>query len=523
MNRTKAEQFSRIPLVSVISLIVVFTSLLAVQPVWTMGLIRAAHRFVTSQVSSWYVLSVALCLVLALYLAFSRYSHMIIGTADELPRFTTAAWITLLVSAGLTLGVLFLGVSEVIVGFAAPSTEISPYTAEAAREAMQTGFLQWGLHMWAVAIVTGLAVCWFAFRRGVPMRLSAATFPILGFRSERWAGHIIDAVAVIATLVAAVAALVLVAAQTASGFASVFGMTDSSVMVLVSLLVITALPMVLVLFRRHRQLQLIRRPAVAVVAALVLLVLLVGPGNWLLSFFSTSVGGYFSELPATALGIGAVAGGNAPAEQSLFYWAFWIIWAPFTGVFLVSVSRGRTIRSFIVATLSIPMIATLFVIAVLAGAALFLELEQGVLIADRVAAAPESALFLVLGEYRLGVVLRLLALIAVAAFGVIMMDSGSWFLTQISLPAGSPLRTSVRVLWLVLTGVLAAVLLVAGGLHAVRSLVVIAALPVIPLLLLALAGFMKALRFEQGRVTASLKHKTAVQSPGHVGMDTGSR
>lgn len=502
-DASKAARFSRVPLILVIAAVILFTAVMAMQPLWLLGVIRGAHRFVGLRGSGWYVLAVNFFVGAALYLAFSRHGQAVIGMEDERPRFGLRAWMSLLFSAGLGLGVLFLGVSETMRGFAAPSAGVVPYTPAAAREALQTVFLQWGLHMWAVPLVTGLALVWFTFRRGASMRVSSTLFPLFGFRTERWAGQSVDAIVLVGSLIAGSTGLGLAAMQFASGVASVFGLQDTAGIVLLSLLFMAAVPMVLLLLKRHRRVQLLRRPVAVAVGVLVFLLLLVGPGNWLVSLFSTALGGYLSDLPASAMAVGSVATGNAPAEQSLFYWAFWVIWAPFTGVFLVSVSRGRSVRSFVLGVLTIPALGTLLVVSMTAGAGLYLELEQGLIVADSVIAVPESALFVILSGYRMSLLLRVLALLIVGMLGVIMVDSSSWFLAQLSLPSESRLRSPVRMLWLALCGILAAVVFVSGGLSGFRSLVVVASVPVLPMLLFAFAGFIRALRYNSRDASAS--------------------
>ncbi|MFP4509087.1 MAG: BCCT family transporter [Spirochaetaceae bacterium] len=501
---SNSARFSQVPLILAVTAVLLLTTVMVTYPGWILGVIRAVHRFLRARGSAAYVLSASFFAGAALYLAFSRHGHSVIGLPGERPRFGTGAWVTLLFSGGLGLGVLFLGVSDTMRGFAAPSSGVTPYSPAAAREALETVFLQWGLHMWAMPLVTGLALTWFSLRQRASMRVSSTLFPFLGFRCERWTGHSVDAIVLIGSLVAGSTVLGLSAMQFASGVTSIFGVPDTAGLVLLSLLLLTTVPMVLLLLKRHRQVQLLRQPVSVTAGVLALLLFILGPGSWLISLFSTVLGEYLSDLPASALAVGSVANGNAPAEQSLFHWAFWVIWAPFTGVFLASVSRGRTIRSFVLAVLTIPALGTLFVVSMTAGAGLYLELEQGVLVADSVVAAPESALFVILSGYRLSLLLRVLAILIVGVLGVVMVDSSSWFLARLSYPEESQLRTPVRMLWLLLVGILAAVVFVAGGLTGFRSLVIVTSLPVLPLLLFAFAGFVRALRYNERTGSAAV-------------------
>lgn len=503
-TNTPTERFAGVPLALTGAGLAVFITVMALQPVWVLDIIRLLHRFVAARLSAWYVLSASAFVVAALYLAFSRHGLKIIGRPEERPRFSLSTWLTLLLSAGLGLGVLFLGVTDALTRFAAPSTGAAPYGSEAAREAMQTVYLQWGIHMWAIPLVTGLALGWFHFRRDTPIRLSSTLFPLVGFRAERYPGHVVNACVVLGGAVAAASTLGFASLQLSAGVSSLIGLENSPALVLASLLVITAIPMSLVLLKRHRQVQLLRRPATISAGVLMLLLLLIGPGNWILSFFSTTLGDYLTNLPGLALGSGVIAGGHASGEQSLFYWAFWMVWAPFTGVFLVSVSRGRTIRSCVIASLTIPVVGILLVLAISAGAGLYLELERGILVADAIASAPESAMFVILSEFRFSFVLRFVLVLIVGGFGVIMLDSSSWFLSRLSLPADSSMKLFTRVLWLVLTGALAAVMVVSAGMTGFRSLVIVAALPVMPVLLLSLAGLIRALRYEDREKSASV-------------------
>ncbi|MGY1814343.1 BCCT family transporter [Blastococcus sp. SYSU D00820] len=421
--------------------------------------------------------------VYVLWLAASRYGRIPLGRDGEAPEFRTVSWIAMMFSAGMGIGLMFYGVAEPLAHYVAPPPGTVPgESPEAVRTAMATTLFHWTLHPWAIYAVVGLAIAYGTFRRGRKQLISAAFEPLFGRRrTEGAAGRLIDVLAIFATLFGSAASLGLGALQIGSGM-EILGWAGSvGNGVLVGIIaVLTAAFVASAVSGIGRGIQWLSNVNMVLAVVLALFVFVAGPTVLILNLLPEAVGSYFSDLADMAARTEAT-GGDAMAEWlrgwTVFYWAWWVSWTPFVGVFIARISRGRTIRQFVTGVLLVPSAVTLMWFAVFGGAGIAAQ-RDGADVAGQ--ATSEGQLFGVLGQYPMATVMTVLVVVLVAIFFVSGADAASIVMGSLS-ERGTlvPSRRTV-VFWGVVMGAVAAVMLLVGGdeaLTGLQNLTIIAALP----------------------------------------------
>jgi choline/carnitine/betaine transport len=450
------------------------------------GLGSASGRALTwiEQDLGWlFVLLASGFVVYVLWLAASRYGRITLGRDDERPEFRTVSWVAMMFSAGMGIGLMFYGVSEPLSHYVSPPPgTVEGATPEAARTAMATTLFHWTLHPWAIYCVVGLAVAYGTFRRGRPQLISATFAPLFGRgRTEGPAGKLIDVLAIFATLFGSAASLGLGALQIGSGMEILGWAGDVGNGALVAIIaVLTAAFVASAVSGVSRGIQWLSNTNMVLAVVLALFVFVVGPTVFILNLLPEAIGGYFSDLGEMA-GRTEASGGDAMAEWlrgwTVFYWAWWISWTPFVGVFLARISRGRTIRQFVTGVLLVPSGVSLVWFAVFGGAGIAAQ-RDGADVAGQ--STSEGQLFGVLAQYPLATVMTVLVVVLVAIFFVSGADAAS--IVMGSLSERGTLQPSRRtvVFWGVVMGAVAAVMLLVGGddaLTGLQNLTIIAALP----------------------------------------------
>ncbi|TCJ12312.1 BCCT family transporter, partial [Rubrobacter taiwanensis] len=367
----------------------------------------AVQRFISTYFGWFYVLSVSFFLIFVLGLLFTRYGRVRLGGDDSRAEFSTWSWFAMLFTAGMGIGLVFYGVAEPMAHYLAPPVGEAE-SAQAAQEAMHLSFFHWGLHPWAIYIVLGLSLGYFAFRRGLPLRPASAFYPLIGERVNGWVGDLIDILAVFGTVFGLATSLGIGATQINAGLESLFGIPSNIGVQLLIILLITSITATSVLLGIRRGIRRLSVINMYLAMALALFVFLTGPTIFILNTFVGSVGYYFQNLIGTSFQMFTLNEEAAAWQTSwtIFYWGWWISWAPFVGMFIARISRGRTIRQFIVGTLLAPTGASFGWFSIFGGAALHSELfgEGGI------AQSPaETALFALLSQLPVAAILITLA------------------------------------------------------------------------------------------------------------------
>lgn len=462
--------------------VIVVVSVLAIAfPANAEAVIGAAQENVIGAFGWYYVLLVAGFVVFSLWVGLGRWGDITLGDDDETPEFRLGTWFAMLFAAGMGIGLVFWGVAEPLSHFADPKPGVTGTPERIAETAMAQTYLHWGIHAWAIYVVVGLALAHAVHRRKRPVSIRWALEPLLGDRVRGGLGDAIDIAAVVGTIFGVATSLGLGVLQITAGLEHM-GLLEPTVGVQVAVIVvITVLATGSVVSGLDRGLKWLSQVNVSMAGVLLVVLLLLGPTLFLLRDFVQSIGVYLANVVPMTFNVSAYAGEAGEAWQAAwttFYWGWWISWAPFVGVFIARISRGRTVREFVGGVLLVPTLITFLWFAVLGGSALYTELfGEGGLVGPGGEVVPQNALFDLLGGLPLGAVLSVVAIILVALFFITSSDSGSLVVAMLSTGGDPHPRTSVRVTWAVLEGVLAIALLVAGGLVALQTAAVLIALP----------------------------------------------
>jgi glycine betaine transporter len=412
------------------------------------------------------------------WLAFSRYGSIRLGRDEERPEFSRWSWIAMMFSAGMGIGLMFYGVSEPISHLAAPPVAgVDPESQAAARQAMNYTMFHWALHPWAIYAVVGLALAYSAYRRERTGGFSAAFAPLLRGRGARGATRAIDVFAIFATLFGSATSLGLGVLQINGGLAEVFGAPVSPAVQFGIIAVLTVCFVVSAVSGVQRGIKWLSNTNMALAVLLLLFLFVIGPTIFILNLVPAVAGNYLVALPQMSLATGAFGGREWLAAWTIFYWAWWVSWTPFVGAFLARISRGRTIREFVVGVVAVPSAVSLVWFSILGGASISLQRSGHADIAAANAQGQESALFAVLNQYPLASVTAVLVVVLVALFFVSGADAASIVMGSLSSRGADEPPRSVTVVWGVLMGAVAAVLLLAGGLEGLQTVTIIAAAP----------------------------------------------
>lgn len=441
------------------------------------GAAFAALQTGIAESAGWFlVLVVNLYLGYVVFLMLSRFGHVRLGAPTDRPEFSRVTWFSMLFSAGMGIGLLFFSVAEPMYHYVAPPTG-EPRTLDAARQAMRLTYFHWGLHAWGIYALVGLALAFFSFNRGLPLTIRSAFHPLLGDRIHGPIGNAIDVLACVATLFGVATSLGLGVQQINAGLDHVFGIGEGLGLQVALIAGITACATVSVVSGVNRGIRRLSELNLGLALLLMLLVLALGPTQFLLNALVQNLGAYLQALPSLSFWTEAYRFTSWQNDWTVFYWAWWIAWSPFVGMFIARVSRGRTVREFLLGVLFVPTGLTFVWLSIFGNAALFEERFGSGGIADAVAQNMPVALFVLLERFPLATLTSLAGVLIVMTFFVTSSDSASLVIDIIS--GGGDLEPPIkqRVFWAVLEGVVAAVLLAGGGLVALQTAAITTGLP----------------------------------------------
>ncbi|MFW1677806.1 BCCT family transporter [Pontibacter sp. JAM-7] len=444
-----------------------------------------------------YILSVALFLLFVVILAFSNYGHIKLGPDHSEPDYSHLSWFAMLFSAGMGIGLMFFGVAEPVMHTMSPPVGEAG-SVEAARQAMRITFFHWGVHAWAIYAVVALSLAYFAFRHNLPLTIRSALYPLIGERIYGPIGHAVDIFAVLGTLFGVATSLGFGVMQVNAGLNYLFDLPISTGWQIILITIITGFATISVVMGLDNGIRRISELNMILAAILLIFVLFAGPTVYLLQTYVQNVGSYLSSLVETTFNLYAYEPSGWIGGWTLFYWGWWIAWSPFVGMFIARVSRGRTIREFVVGVLLVPVGFTFMWMTFFGNTALHMILDQELaVIAEAVAADTSVALFQFFEHLPFSGIASLLATILVITFFVTSSDSGSLVVDMLtSGGTGDDSPVWQRIFWSVTEGLIAAGLLLAGGLSALQTATIASALPFTIVMLLMCWGLLRALRLE---------------------------
>src|SRR5688500_9567880 len=433
--------------------------------------------WIVENFGGFFVLSTVGFLIFVAFLALTRFGRIRLGKDDDRPEFRTVSWIAMMFSAGMGIGLMFYGVVEPISHLAAPPLGLAkPNTDEAARVAMEYSYFHWALHPWALYAVAGLALGYFCFRKGKPNLISTAFYPLLGERVYGPIGKGIDILAIFATMFGSATSLGLGALQINSGLNFVWDVEQSTGLAVVIIALLTLAFVLSAVSGVGKGVQFLSNFNMVVAVALLLFILLVGPTVYIFGTLVSATGDYFGGLVSRSFETGVSGGSEWLGGWTIFYWVWWISWAPFVGTFLARISKGRTIREFVIGVLLIPSGVSFVWFAILGGSAINLQLTGEANLIDTVA-EPEVALFTMLEQFPLSTITSVVVIVLVAVFFVSGADAASIVMGMLTCRGTLEPPRAIVAFWGTAMGGVAITLLLAGGLETLQQAAIVAGAP----------------------------------------------
>lgn len=498
-------------------LTVVFVSFAILAPEKAGALFGEIQAWITHSAGWFYVLSVAGFLIFVVLLAVSDFGRIKLGPDHSEPDYSYTSWFAMLFSAGMGIGLMFFGVAEPIMHYATPPVGEAG-TVEAAREAMKITFFHWGIHAWAIYAVVALSLAYFAFRHNLPLTIRSSLYPLIGERIHGPIGHTVDIFAVLGTIFGVATSLGFGVIQVNSGLNYLFGVPSTIFVQILLIAIITAVATLSVGLGLDAGIRRISELNMILAVILISFVLVAGPTVFLLQTLVQNTGMYLSSLFSMTFNLYAYEPTGWIGGWTLFYWGWWIAWSPFVGMFIARVSRGRTIREFVIGVLLVPVGFTFMWMTVFGDTAIHMVLMQGITqLADAVAADTSVALFQFFEYLPFSGIMSLLATVLVITFFVTSSDSGSLVVDMLTSGGKEESPTWQRIFWAVIEGIVAAALLLAGGLGALQTATIASALPFTMIMILMCWGLLRALRIE-GVKRLSLREARVTPRGPHAAM-----
>lgn len=465
--------------------------------------------FVTSRFGWYYLLLMTVILAISIFLIFSPYGKIRLGKDSDRPQFSTTTWIAMLFSAGMGIGLVFYGAAEPLSHYAVMTASEAPYTVAAFKEALRQSFFHWGLHVWAMYGIVALILAYFQFRKGEPALVSGTLKPIFGDKVKGPVGTIIDVLAVFATVFGVATSLGLGAMQINAGLNYLFGVSMDIKAQFLIVVVVTFLFILSAKTGLQKGIKYLSNTNLVLALALLGFVLILGPTLLIFNVFTESVGGYFTHLIEMSFQTSPFDSDKRAWVDAwtIFYWAWWIAWAPFVSMFIARISKGRTIREFMIGVLLAPTLLSMVWFSAFGTTAVQVE-NSGK--ADLASAASEIVIFKMFDTMPGGIILSVIAVLLIGSFFITSADSATFVLGMQSTNGSLLPPDSVKVTWGIIQSAIALILLFVGGLGALQNAIIIAALPFSFVILLMIISFFKAIsseRRDELKETKSLRKK----------------
>jgi len=480
------------------------------------------QNFIADKFGWLFIILVNAALVLCIYLAMSRYGDIRLGNQTERPQYNLFSWIGMLFSAGIGIGLVYWGTAEPLYHFMAPPMGEAE-TVAAAKQAMNISFLHWGLHAWAIYTIVALSLAYFHFRRGLPLSIRSTLYPILGKKIYGPWGHAVDILAVFGTMFGVVTSLGLGVMQINSGLEKLFGIPNSLTIQFALIAFITALAAISVMMGLDKGIKRLSDINIGFTIVLLAFMVILGPTLFIFDSFIENIGNYIVAIVPLGTWGESYSGTDWQGAWTVFYWAWWVSWSPFVGIFIARISRGRTIREFVLGVLLIPMLILFFWFTTFGGVAIQMELASAVTgispgLVEAVQADTGSAIFKLVEYYPLAKPITLLIVIMIMLWFVTSSDSASFVIDMLTAGGDTNPPKIQRLFWATTEGVIAAILLAAGGLSALKAAAVIAGLPFALVVFVMMYALLRGLsrdrlilyRAQQGFITdESADHNSA--------------
>lgn len=441
-----------------------------------LGTITASiQSYITDYFGWYYLIVVTYFLLVCFYLFLTPVGRIKLGKNDDKPDFSRGSWLAMLYSAGMGIGLVFYGAAEPISHFAINSPTNQEGTAQGIKDALRFTFFHWGFHAWAVYAIVGLVIGYFMFRKKEPAVISATLKPVLGDKVYGKTGTIINVLAILSTVFGVATTLGFGALQINGGLSYLFDIPVSFSIQLVIILIVSVLFILSAVSGLGKGIKILSNTNMVLAFSLLLLVFFIGPSLSNLNLLTDSIGSYLHNLPRMSFRMAPLnpEGRQWINDWTIFYWAWWIAWSPFVGIFIARISKGRTIREFVLNVLLVPSIMSFIWFTIFGGTAIQVETEGTSVSKLNL----EQLLFGVFDQLPLGTVMSFIAILIVIIFFITSADSGTFVLGMMSTNGLQNPPNQVKVIWGVMLSAIALVLLNSGGLIGLQNAMIIAALP----------------------------------------------
>ncbi|WP_237055086.1 BCCT family transporter [Microbulbifer sediminum] len=468
------------------------------------ALFKDVQAWIVTNMSWYYVLVVAVILVSVIVIGLSKLGEIKLGPEHIEPDYGFGSWFAMLFSAGMGIGLLFFGVAEPVMHYLSPPVGETG-TVEAAREAMVLTFFHWGFHAWAIYAIVAMILAYFSYRHNLPLTLRSALYPMIGERIHGPIGHAVDVFAIVGTVCGVATTLGYGVLQINSGLNHLFGLPVGNGVQVVLIIITTILATISVVMGLDAGIKRLSQLNMTLAGLLLVMVLMLGSTVYLLQAFVQNFGSYLSVIVSKTFNLYAYNPTDWLGGWTILYWGWWMSWSPFVGLFIARISRGRTIREFVVGAMLVPAAVTLVWMTFFGNSAIHMILDQGLTQLGEVVAQDQSvALFQFLEQFPFSGVFSLVAVIMVVVFFVTSADSGALVVNMLSSHGRDDTPVWQRIFWCFLIGAVAIALLLAGGLGSLQTAVIASALPFSVILMIAIYGLVSGLRTDTvKRITQS--------------------
>ena len=474
-----------------------------------------AQAWITTNASWFYILAVAIILLAVVFMGVSRYGDIKLGPDHSVPDFANYSWFAMLFSAGMGIGLMFFGVAEPVMHYLSPPVGEGG-SAFAASEAMKITFFHWGLHAWAIYAIVALILAYFGYRHDLPLTLRSALYPLIGERIYGPIGHAVDIFAVLGTVLGVATSLGFGVAQINSGLNYLFDVPVAIWVQVVLIVVAMVLATISLVSGLDRGIRILSETNLLFAVLLMIIVLVLGPTVFILKAYVENTGGYLAELVDKTFNLYAYEPSDWIGGWTLFYWGWWSAWAPFVGMFIARISRGRTIRQFGSGVMLVPAGFTLAWMTVFGDTAIYMIHVQDIAsLGEAVEADSAQALFAFLEHFPLGYFLSLLAMLMVLVFFVTSADSGALVVDMLASGGRNKTPLWQKLFWATTMAAIAIALLLADGLTALQTATIASALPYTLFLLAATWGLLKALRLDATKRRVRFQSLSLSRAHGH--------
>jgi len=489
-------QLNKKVFVSASAIIIALLLFAAALPNQAQSLFTIVQSSIIDNGSWFYVLTVAFIFFFVIFLGFSRYGDIRLGPDHATPDYSMLTWLSMLFAAGMGIGLMFFGVAEPLMHYLSPPTADKGSVA-AVQEAMKMTFFHWGLHAWAIYAIVALVLAYFSYRHSLPLTLRSALYPLIGDKIYQWPGHMVDVFAVVSTVFGVATSLGLGASQVNAGFNYLFGIDVSVTNQILIMTGVIGLAVISVTTGLDKGIKILSETNMILAVILLIFIFVLGPTVFLLQAYLQNIGDYLADIVHNTFNLFAYKKTDWIGGWTIFYWGWWLAWAPFVGLFIARISRGRTIKEFIIGVMLIPTCFTLFWMTIFGNSAIDLVHNQGVAeLGEMVSKDSSVALFVFLENFPISTLLSFFSVLMIVIFFVTSCDSGAMVVDMLCSHGSNNTPLWQRVYWAIGIGLVAGILLLAGGLNALQTMTIASALPFALVLLLAIVGLIKALRVE---------------------------